>query len=126
MTKNETRPSASSYSHPQSFAAGADLKYGLSSNLTLNATINPDFGQVEADPAVLNLSAFEQFFEERRPFFLEGSGIFSFMTACDDIDTGCTGLQLFRRSHAAGNRQRPDRCWRNDHRREPQPRFEYR
>jgi hypothetical protein len=97
VTKNETRPSASSWSHPQSFAAGADLKYGLSSNLTLNATINPDFGQVEADPAVLNLSAFEQFFEERRPFFLEGSGIFSFKTACDDIDTGCTGLFYSRR-----------------------------
>jgi hypothetical protein len=97
VTKNETRPSGSSWSHPQSFAAGADLKYGLSSNLTVNATINPDFGQVEADPAVLNLSAFEQFFEERRPFFLEGSGIFSFRTACGDIDSGCTGLFYSRR-----------------------------
>ena len=97
VTKNETRPSGSSWSHPQSFAAGADLKYGLSSNLTVNATINPDFGQVEADPAVLNLSAFEQFFEERRPFFQEGSGIFSFKTSCGDIDTGCTGLFYSRR-----------------------------
>jgi len=97
VTKNETRPSGSSWKHPQSFAAGADLKYGLSSNLTVNATINPDFGQVEADPAVLNLSAFEQFFEERRPFFLEGSGIFSFRTSCGDIDTGCTGLFYSRR-----------------------------
>lgn len=97
VTKNETRPSGSSWKHPQSFAAGADLKYGLSSNLTLNATINPDFGQVEADPAVLNLSAFESFFEERRPFFLEGSGIFSFRTNCGDIDTGCTGLFYSRR-----------------------------
>ena len=97
VTKNETRPSASSFDHPQSFSAGADLKYGLSSNLTLDATINPDFGQVEADPAVLNLSAFEQFFEERRPFFLEGAGIFSFRTACGDIDTQCTGLFYSRR-----------------------------
>jgi len=97
VTKNETRPSGSSWKHPQSFAAGADLKYGLSSNLTVNATINPDFGQVEADPAVLNLSAFEQFFEERRPFFLEGSGIFSFRTSCGDIDTGCRGLFYSRR-----------------------------
>jgi hypothetical protein len=97
VTKNETRPSASSFNHPQSFSAGADLKYGLSSNLTLDATINPDFGQVEADPAVLNLSAFEQFFEERRPFFLEGAGIFSFRTACGDIDTQCTGLFYSRR-----------------------------
>ena len=97
VTKNETRPSGSSFDHPQSFSAGADVKYGLSSNLTLNATINPDFGQVEADPSVLNLSAFEQFFEERRPFFLEGSGIFTFNTACGDIDTGCTGLFYSRR-----------------------------
>jgi hypothetical protein len=97
VTKNETRPSASSFNHPQSLSAGADIKYGLSSNLTLDATINPDFGQVEADPAVLNLSAFEQFFEERRPFFLEGAGIFSFRTACGDIDTQCTGLFYSRR-----------------------------
>lgn len=56
--------------------AGTDLKYGLSPNVTLTATINPDFGQVEADPAVLNLSAFETRFEERRPFFVEGGQIF--------------------------------------------------
>ena len=97
VSKNETRPSGSSFDHPQSFSAGADVKYGLSSNLTLNATINPDFGQVEADPSVLNLSAFEQFFDERRPFFLEGSGIFKFNTACGDIDSGCTGLFYSRR-----------------------------
>jgi hypothetical protein len=97
VTKNETRPSGSSFNHPQSASMGADIKYGLSSNLTLDATINPDFGQVEADPAVLNLSAFEQFFEERRPFFLEGAGIFSFRTACGDIDTQCTGLFYSRR-----------------------------
>ena len=52
---------------------GFDLKVGLGSNLTLEATANPDFGQVEADPAEVNLSAFETFFDERRPFFLEGS-----------------------------------------------------
>jgi hypothetical protein len=97
VTKNETRPSSSSFDHPQSFSAGADVKYGLTSNLTLNATINPDFGQVEADPSVLNLSAFEQFFQERRPFFLEGSGIFTFNTSCGDIDSGCTGLFYSRR-----------------------------
>lgn len=57
---------------------GGDLKYLLSSNLTLDATINPDFGQVEVDPAQVNLSAFETFFEERRPFFIEGSGVFGF------------------------------------------------
>lgn len=53
--------------------AGADLKVGLGPNLSLDATINPDFGQVEADPAVVNLTAFEQVFEERRPFFVEGN-----------------------------------------------------
>lgn len=53
--------------------AGTDLKMGLGPNLTLDATVNPDFGQVEADPAVVNLSAFEVFFDEKRPFFLEGS-----------------------------------------------------
>jgi hypothetical protein len=53
--------------------AGADLKYGLGPNLTLDATINPDFGQVELDPAVVNLTAFETVFEERRPFFIEGN-----------------------------------------------------
>ena len=53
--------------------AGADLKVGLGPNLSLDATINPDFGQVEADPAVVNLTAFELVFEERRPFFVEGN-----------------------------------------------------
>lgn len=58
--------------------AGLDVKYGITSNLTLNATFNPDFGQVEVDPAVVNLSAFETFFPERRPFFVEGASIFGF------------------------------------------------
>ncbi|MFN2398004.1 MAG: DUF5916 domain-containing protein [Gemmatimonadaceae bacterium] len=58
--------------------AGIDLKYGVTSNLTLDATVNPDFGQVEADPAQLNLTVFETFFEERRPFFVEGAQIFAF------------------------------------------------
>lgn len=57
---------------------GGDLKYGLTSDLTLTATINPDFGQVEADPAVINLTANENFFSEKRPFFLEGNDIFQF------------------------------------------------
>ncbi|HYR11782.1 MAG TPA: DUF5916 domain-containing protein [Longimicrobium sp.] len=56
---------------------GADLKYGLTSNLTLTATFNPDFGQVEADPGQVNLSAFETFFQERRPFFVEGADVFN-------------------------------------------------
>ena len=56
--------------------AGVDLKYAVTPPLTLSATVNPDFGQVEADPAVVNLTAFETFFDERRPFFIEGSGNF--------------------------------------------------
>lgn len=55
---------------------GLDLKYGLTSNFTISAAVNPDFGQVEVDPAVVNLTAFETFYEERRPFFIEGSQIF--------------------------------------------------
>ena len=56
---------------------GTDLKMGLGPNMTLDATINPDFGQVEADPAVVNLSAFETAFSEKRPFFIEGSQLFA-------------------------------------------------
>ena len=68
-----TNPKGTSYEgHP-----GLDLKYGLASNLTLNATMNPDFGQVEADPVVLNLSAYETFYPEKRPFFLEGATTFN-------------------------------------------------
>jgi hypothetical protein len=62
---------------------GLDAKIGLTSNLTLDATINPDFGQVEADQVVLNLSRFETFFPEKRPFFIEGADLFQ------------TPLQLF-------------------------------
>jgi hypothetical protein len=58
--------------------AGLDLQSGLGSNLTLNATINPDFGQVEVDPAIVNLTQFETFFEEKRPFFIEGADFLSF------------------------------------------------
>jgi hypothetical protein len=57
---------------------GTDVKFGLGSNLTVDATINPDFGQVEVDPAVVNLSDFETFYPEKRPFFIEGSSIFDF------------------------------------------------
>ena len=58
--------------------AGMDLKYRLGSNLTMDAAVNPDFGQVEVDPAVINLTAFETRFDERRPFFVEGTEIFRF------------------------------------------------
>ncbi|MDZ7764625.1 MAG: DUF5916 domain-containing protein [Melioribacteraceae bacterium] len=57
---------------------GADAKIGIGTNLNLDLTVNPDFGQVEVDPAVLNLSAFETFFPEKRPFFNEGNNVFNF------------------------------------------------
>jgi hypothetical protein len=57
---------------------GGDLRYRVASNLTLNASVNPDFGQVEVDPAVVNLGVYETFFEVKRPLFLEGSEIFDF------------------------------------------------
>src|SRR5690606_12099488 len=63
------------------FGVGADLKYRLTSNVTLDAAINPDFGQVELDPAVVNLAAFETRYEEKRPFFVEGAEILRFGTA---------------------------------------------
>ncbi len=75
-------------------SAGVDLKYALRPSLTLTATINPDFGQVEADPAEVNLSAFESYFSERRPFFVEGSGIFQTDTNCDE---GCGGGLFYSR-----------------------------
>ena len=75
-TSNLTEQRPDGWAHPQRAAVGLDMKYGIKENLTVDATINPDFGQVEADPAVLNLTAFEVRFEERRPFFQEGVGMF--------------------------------------------------
>ncbi|HYC83605.1 MAG TPA: DUF5916 domain-containing protein [Chryseosolibacter sp.] len=57
---------------------GLDAKIGITSDITLDLTVNPDFGQVEADPSQVNLTAFELFFQERRPFFLEGSNTLNF------------------------------------------------
>ncbi len=71
---------ADPFHRPHAYDAriGADFKYLVTSNLTLSGTINPDFGQVEVDPAVVNLSAFETFYPEKRPFFVEGKGLFDF------------------------------------------------
>lgn len=69
---------------------GIDLKYGISRDFTLDAAINPDYGQVEVDQAILNLTVFESRFPEKRPFFIEGSHFFSFGTAIDN-----TSLPLF-------------------------------
>jgi hypothetical protein len=60
------------------FEGGLDAKIGLASNLTADLTVNPDFGQVEADPSEINLTTYETFFAEKRPFFLEGKNIFDY------------------------------------------------
>jgi hypothetical protein len=93
----ETGDKANPFYHPRDADSriGADLKYLLTSNLTLDATINPDFGQVEVDPAVVNLSAFETFFPERRPFFVEGSGTFGFGGFSCFFCSNVSSLSLF-------------------------------
>lgn len=76
---------------------GGDLKYGVASNFTLDLTINPDFGQVEADPSEVNLTAYETFFREKRPFFIEGSQIFDYGIGIGDGDMGQETLFYSRR-----------------------------
>ncbi|MDQ7065614.1 MAG: DUF5916 domain-containing protein [candidate division KSB1 bacterium] len=76
---------------------GLDAKIGVTSDLTLDVTINPDFGQVEADPSVVNLSEFETFFEEKRPFFIEGRDILDFALMVGDGDFGRESLFYSRR-----------------------------
>ncbi len=87
--------------HPQAYDfgknIGADIKYGVTNDLTLDATLNPDFGQVEADPAELNLSAFESYFPEKRPFFVEGSNIFNYSLGFGDGDLQNLSLFYSRR-----------------------------
>ncbi len=83
---------------------GADVRYGLPAGLTLTATVNPDFGQVEVDPAVVNLSAFEVFFPERRPFFLEGVDIFRFGQSVTFNDNNPSNLFYTRRVGRAPRR----------------------
>ncbi len=78
LAKGSSGPTVSDGGTAGTGAAGLDAKVGLSSNFTLDATVNPDFGQVEADPSVINLTAYETFYEEKRPFFLEGRKILTF------------------------------------------------
>jgi hypothetical protein len=93
VAKSASQIVSNAYSQQQSVSVGGDVKYRIASNLTVDATINPDFGQVEADPAVLNLSAYESFFDERRPFFVAGRGLFSVDVNCSAVD--CSGENLF-------------------------------
>jgi len=76
---------------------GLDGKIGVTNNLTLDFTINPDFGQVEADPSEVNLTAFETYFEEKRPFFIEGANITSFNVGLGDGKEGADNLFYSRR-----------------------------
>jgi hypothetical protein len=79
------------------YNGGLDAKFGLTNNMTLDLTVNPDFGQVEADPSEGNLTAYETFFEEKRPFFIEGKNITSFGTGIGDGDLGFDNLFYSRR-----------------------------
>lgn len=77
--------------------AGIDAKIGVTNNMTMDLTINPDFGQVEADPSEVNLSAYETFFREKRPFFVEGNNITNFSLGIGDGDIGNDNLFYSRR-----------------------------
>jgi hypothetical protein len=98
VTKNV--PEGGGFDRSQKVDGGADIKYGLTSNITIDATVNPDFGQVEADPSVLNLGPFETFYSERRPFFMEGTGIFQFSVNCSIVN--CSGERLFYSRRVGG------------------------
>lgn len=76
---------------------GVDGKMGITSDLTLDFTINPDFGQVEADPSVVNLTAYETFYQEKRPFFVEGKNILSYPLMLGDGDMANNNLFYSRR-----------------------------
>jgi hypothetical protein len=93
VSSTSTRQSAAASRPAQAdnkFLGGFDLKYGVARNFTLDATVNPDFGQVEVDQAVLNLTVFETRYPEKRPFFVEGSQLFTFGAGVDN-----TSLPLF-------------------------------
>jgi hypothetical protein len=97
VTRNAAQITNNSYGQRSNVTAGGDVKYHVASNLTLDATVNPDFGQVESDPAVLNLSEHESFFDERRPFFIAGRGLFRFDVNCDQVSCSNDALYYSRR-----------------------------
>lgn len=98
LTRGQGDPANPFFNKNDGFGTvGADVKYGITDNITLDMTINPDFGQVEADPGQVNLSAFETFLQERRPFFVEGSGIFRYGLSQGDGDDANEQLFYSRR-----------------------------
>ena len=94
VTKNVSEISNNTLGRSQDVTVGGDFKYRVTSNLKLDATVNPDFGQVEADPGVLNLTAFETFFQEKRPFFVQGAGQFQWGINCMAVNDCSTGEGL--------------------------------
>ncbi len=97
VAKSAPQTSTDGYHQRARLTAGGDLKYRVAPNVTLDATVNPDFAQVESDPAVLNLSAYESFFDERRPFFVAGRGLFRFDVNCSNVNCNSEGLYYSRR-----------------------------
>ena len=95
VTKNVQRSADVGYDREQELTGGGDIKLGITPNVTLDATINPDFGQVESDPSVVNLTAFETFLYERRPFFVEGTGLYRFELNCYIVVDCSTNEGLF-------------------------------
>jgi hypothetical protein len=81
----------------KALTAGLDAKIGITNNMTMDLSVNPDFGQVEADPSVVNLTAYETFFEEKRPFFIEGNNIINFGIGIGDGGVGNDNLFYSRR-----------------------------
>jgi hypothetical protein len=97
LTKSASHIRDNEFTTRSTLTLGGDLKYRVAPNITLDATINPDFGQVESDPAVLNLTAYESFFDERRPFFVAGRGLFRFDVNCSQVNCSSEGLYYSRR-----------------------------
>ena len=98
VARSETEPLAGGrFGRSEGVTIGSDVKLRITPNFTLDGTVNPDFGQVEADPAVLNLDAFETFVGERRPFFVEGTSLYRFSLNCSVVNCGPDALIYSRR-----------------------------
>lgn len=83
--------------HENNLGVGVDGKMGITNDFTLDFTINPDFGQVEADPSEVNLTGFETYFKEQRPFFIEGKDVMSFQLTMGDNGYSADNLFYSRR-----------------------------
>lgn len=104
--KEESNPFRTGKS--SAISAGFDGKIGITNNMILDFTINPDFGQVEADPSEVNLTAFESYFDEKRPFFVEGRNILSFGVTPGDNESSSDNLFYSRRIGRSPHRDLSD------------------